>query len=199
MSRLFDICILAVMLQFFNVHVAIEAVEPDSTFLKEKAINTVEIIQQTLDKNKREDNSIFYFLSANESPSDSLMIDPKEITIVLENIIKNAPTILGPKDWRHGVEYLFFLNRLGWINSDILFYSMGQKNIEYKRSYFENACEWVKIHENLLTRSRIYEYLRLSKEINSYWNDDVNVYTEVVDSLITELFNLQIIQSSKNQ
>ena len=62
MSRLFDICILAVMLQFFNVHVAIEAVEPDSTFLKEKAINTVEIIQQTLDKNKREYNSIFYFL-----------------------------------------------------------------------------------------------------------------------------------------
>lgn len=50
------------MLQFLNIHVAMEAVEPDSTFLKEKSINTVEIIQQTLDKNKRKDNSIFYFL-----------------------------------------------------------------------------------------------------------------------------------------
>ena len=35
MSRLFYICILAVMLQFLNIHVAMEAVEPDSTYLKE--------------------------------------------------------------------------------------------------------------------------------------------------------------------
>lgn len=122
------------------------------------------------------------------------MINPKEVMIALEAIVNNNPEILESKEWRCGVGYLFFLNRLGWTNSDILFYSMGQKSIEYKRSYFEKAFGWAKIHEKLLTRSRIYEYLKLSKEINSYWNDDVNIYTEVVDSLITELFNLQINQ-----
>lgn len=185
---------LFVVLHFFDVHAASETVDADSMFLKKNAINTVEIIEQTLRNNKREDNSIFYYLSANESPLDSLMINPKEVMIALEAIVNNNPEVLESKEWRHGVKYLFFLNRLGWTNSDILFYSMGQKSIEYKRSYFEKAFGWAKIHENLLTRSRIYEYLKLSKEINSYWNDDVNIYTEVVDSLITELFNLQINQ-----
>ena len=168
------------------------ATKPDSTKLNEVDIMRI------LDEEFRKDttNILRYYLWSLTCPNDSLKIDPDEIYRQLESVISLNIEILDFKSWYAIEPYMDFLVEVGWSDSDYSLWCMGQKSIQYKKSYIESAYQWAKEHEKQLTRKFIYAYLRLwylyvdsSKYIRS---GDLDRWEKLSDSIIVEMGKMYI-------
>ncbi len=142
-------------------------------------------------------NNLRYYLNSHKCPDDSLKIDPNEINRQFESVINHNKENLDYWCWNELRPYMNFLIQVGWSNSDYSYWCMGQKSIQYKKSYVEEAYIWAKEHEKQLTRKFIYAYLRLKymyyAEAGKYLiSGDYDRFDKLSDSIIVELGKLRI-------
>ena len=170
------------------------ATKPDSTKL-----NEVDIMRILDEEFRTDTTNLRYYLWSHTCPDDSLKIDPNEIYRQLESAISLNIENLDFKSWYAVKPYMGFLVEVGWRDSDYFYWCMGQKSIQYKKSYVEQAYLWAKEHEKQLTRKFIYAYLRLKymyyAEAGKYLiSGDYDRFDKLSDSIIVELGKLRIKQ-----
>ncbi|WP_300956206.1 hypothetical protein [Muribaculum intestinale] len=161
------------------------ATKPDSTKL-----NEVDIMRILDEEFRTDTTNLRYYLWSHTCPDDSLKIDPNEIYRQLESAISLNIENLDFKSWYAVKPYMGFLVEVGWRDSDYFYWCMGQKSIQYKKSYVEEAYLWAKEHEKQLTRKFIYDYLRLwYMYIDSFKygrSGDLDRWEELSDSILVE-------------
>lgn len=130
-----------------------------------------------------------------ECPSDSNQINIEEIFLRLDNALSCEGDALNNDDWFKIRPVLVILYDLGWYYRDFPLSIVSYINIRFSKDYISNALKWAQIHRNTISKSRIYNYLRLRKLYYNQAPDTLGLdkYMQTLDSIDNEIDKLRII------